>query len=241
MRNITSIVAVSLLSSGLTAFFLHGVDRRASARDLALAADLGPADALVLAGKSELRLTNADGRLSWSDQPSSRAFSLGTVHVSRIMEALLKSDKCSTEREELAAAREAKGKEFEGRYKEMLESAKDIDKTSPEFPATREKFQLFQREVSDWNENAEKELRELVTRQYQSAYGDLREAVEVVADRRKIDLVMRFIPATEKIVAGDESMISTQLLARTFLRSPESIDMTEDILTEMNIQAPKKD
>jgi len=78
-------------------------------------------------------------------------------------------------------------------------------------------------------------------RHYQSAYADLREAVEVVADRRKIDLVMRFIPPADKITVGDHASIAQQLMARTFLRLPDSIDMTDDVLTEMNLQAPKKD
>lgn len=236
-----SIVAASVLSSALTAFFVTGIDHSASARALPLPQDLGPADALVLSGKSELRVTNADGRLSWSDQPSSRAFSLGTVHVSRILEALLKSDKYSTERADFSAARQKKGEEFEGRYKEMLEKARSIDKDSPEFPVAREQFDAFQQEFTAWNTASEKEAQEMVTRHYQSAYGDLREAVEVVADRRKIDLVMRFIPASEKILAGEEAGIGQQLMARTFLRSPESIDITEEILKEMNLQAPKKD
>ncbi len=241
MRTTTSIVAASVLSSALTAFFISGSDRTASARSAPIPQDLGPADALVLVGKSDLRVTNADGRISWSDQPSSRAFSIGTVHVSRIMEALLRSDKFSSERDDFNTARQKKGAEFESRYKEMVEKAQAIDKASPEFPAMREQFQAFQQEFTQWNEGAERELRELVTQQYQSAYSNLREAVEVVADRRKIDLVMRFVPATEKIVAGDESAIAQQLLARTFLRFPESIEMTEDVLSEMNIQAPKKD
>jgi hypothetical protein len=52
---------------------------------------------------------------------------------------------------------------------------------------------------------------------------------------------MRFVPASDKIVSGEESSLAQQLMARTFLRSPDSIDITEDILTEMNLQAPKKD
>ncbi len=236
-----SIVAASVLSSALTAFFVTGLDHSAAARTLPLPQDLGPADALVLSGKSELRLTNVDGRLSWSDQPSSRVFSIGTVHVGRILNALLQSDKYSAEKADFAAARQKKGEDFERRYKEMLEKARGIDKDSPEFPAAREQFEAFQQEYTVWNSASEKEGQDMVTRQYQSAYGDLREAVEVVADRRKIDLVMRFIPASDKLAAGEEAGIAQQLMARTFLRSPDSIDMTEDILTEMHLQAPKKD
>ncbi|MDA1261410.1 MAG: OmpH family outer membrane protein [Planctomycetota bacterium] len=241
MRMTASIVATSVLSSALTAFFVNGFDHSASARAVPLRQDLGPADALVLSGKSDLRITNADGRISWSDQPSSRTFSIATVHVGRILGALLQSDKYTSEKSELSSQMEKKAEEFEARYTAMLEKAKGIDKDSPEFPTAREEFESFQQEYAAWNSEVEKLMSEMSTRHYQTAYADLREAVEVVSDRRKIDLVMRFIPASDKIVSGDELSIGQQLMARTFLRSPDSIDITEDILTEMNLQAPKKD
>ena len=241
MRMTASIVATSVLSSALTAFFMSGLDRSASARVMPLPQDLGPADALVLSGKSDLRVTNVDGRISWSDQPSSRVFSIGTVHVGRILGALLQSDKFSTEESELASSRQKIGEEFEARYKAMLEKAKGIEKDSPDFPAARAEFEDFQQEYTAWSTQSEKELDAMRTRHYQTAYADLREAVEVVSDRRKIDLVMRFVPASDKIVSGEEASLAQQLMARTFLRSPDSIDITEDILTEMNLQAPKKD
>jgi hypothetical protein len=65
--------------------------------------------------------------------------------------------------------------------------------------------------------------------------------VDVVADRRKIDLVMRFIPPADKIRAGDQEAIVQQMVSRTFVRVPESIDITEDILREMNLTAPKEE
>lgn len=241
MRTTTAIVAASVLSSALTAFFIVPLDHSASARVIPLLQDLGPADAMILTGKSELRVTNTDGRLSWSDQPSSRAFSLGTVHVGRMLNALLKSEKYSSEQAEWATARDAKNDEFEKRYREMMEKGKGLDKDSPEVPAMRGQFEEFQKEYTAWNESAEVARREMMARHYQGAYSDIREAVEVVADRRKIDLVMRFVPPSDKIEPGDDADMVRQLSARSFLRVPESIDLTEDILTEMHVQAPKKD
>lgn len=240
MRINSSIVAASVLSSLLTALLLTGIDRVATARGERVLEELGPADALLLAGKDPLRLANADGRLSWSDQPGSRAYSLGTVHVGRILQALMASDKYKAEREEFHAARRAEGEEFEKRYKEMVEKIRGVDKDSPEFPALREELEAFQQEFTKWNVETDKQAKELVARHYQAAYSDLREAVEVVADRRKIDLVMRFIPPTEKLAPGDDGDIAQQLQARSFLRSPDSIDITEDIIAEMHLQAPKE-
>ncbi|MSR69346.1 MAG: OmpH family outer membrane protein [Phycisphaerales bacterium] len=241
MRIATSIVAASVLSSALTALFITGLDRPAAARAMPLLQDLGPADALILAGKDALRVINTDGRLSWSDQPGSRAFSLGTVHVGRILNALLKSAKYSDELEELSAARKNKGDEFEKRYRELMEKGQGINKDSPESPAMREQFEAFQKEYTAWSAANEVTGREMMARHYQGAYSDICEAVEVVADRRKIDLVMRFVPPRDKITPGDDADVVRQLSARTFLRVPESIDLTEDIISEMHLQAPKKD
>ncbi len=241
MRMTTSIVAASLLSSALTAFFVVGTDRSAAARTLPMLQDLGPADAIILAGKDALRLTNAEGRLSWSQEPNSRVFSLGTVHVGRILTALLKSEKYSNELEELSTASKTKDEEFRKQYGELMEEAKGINKDSPEFPAMREKFEAFQKEYTAWRETNESAGREMMARHYQGAYSDIRDAVDVVADRRKIDLVMRFVPPGDKIEPGDDADVVRQLSARTFLRVPESMDLTEDILSEMHLTAPRKD
>lgn len=240
MRNAAAIVAASVLSSALTAFLVIGLQTPAGARE-PLAVDLGPAEAFILTGKTDLRITNTDGRISWSKEPTSRAFALGTVHIGRILGALLESESNTREREEFAATNAAKKSDFDQRYKELVEKAKATDRESPEFPAVREQFEEFQREFSQWSQATETQGQELVAHQYDTAYASIREAVEVVADKRHVDLVMRFVPPSEKLRAGEEAELAQQLQARTFLRVPESIDITEDILTEMNIKAPKKD
>ncbi len=240
MRTAVTIVATSVLSSALTAFLITGPSHSANARG-ADATDLGPADALILAGSVPLKVTNTSGRLSWSADASSRAYSMATVHVGRVLGALMESDKIANERKELADAANAKREDFDKRYKELVEKARSAGRESPEAPQIREEFESFQKEFAEWSQNSEKDLREMVARHYESAYAEIREAVEVVAEARKIDLVMRFVPPTEKLRPGEDADLATQLQARAFLRSPEAIDITEDILSEMNITAPKKD
>ena len=57
--------------------------------------ELGPADALLLAAPRgaatdapPLTLRNGLGRLSWGSEPGSRAFSIGLVHVDRILKGI---------------------------------------------------------------------------------------------------------------------------------------------------------
>lgn len=241
MRTTVAIVAASVLSSALTAFLLK-VDQPAGAISASAMGDLGPADALVLSGKdSTLTVSNRSGRISWAEDATARSHSIATLHVGRIMSALLQSDSYKKEREQVAEANEAKGKDFEARYRALVEKARSMDKESPDIPAAREEFEAFQAEFSQWNDAIQAEADELQSRQYQDAYSRLRDAVDVVADRRKIDLVLRFIPPTDKIRPGDQEMIVQQMMSRTFVRVPESIDITDDILREMNLTAPKEE
>lgn len=241
MRTTVAIVAASVLSSALTAFLLR-VDQPAGANAAPAMGDLGPADALVLSGKDgTLTVSNRSGRVSWAEDATARSHSFGTLHVGRIMSALLQSDAFQKERDQLAEANETKGKDFEARYRALVERARSIDKDSPDLPAAREEFEAFQAEFAAWNEATQAEAEALQSRQYQDAYTRVRDAVDVVADRRKIDLVLRFIPPADKIRPGDQEAIVQQMMSRTFVRVPESIDITEDILREMNLTAPKEE
>jgi len=207
-------------------------------------ADLGPADALVLNGKDgTMTVANRSGRVSWSDDATARSHSVATLHVGRIMSALMQSDTFTKEREQLVESHETRGKEFEARYRDLIEKARrvDDDEHAPEAPGVRAEIEAFQTEYAAWQETIRSEAEALQSRQYQDSYTRLRDAVDVVADRRKIDLVMRFIPPADKIRAGDQDEIVQQMMSRTFVRVPESIDITEDILREMNLTAPKEE
>ncbi len=239
MRTAASIVAASVLSSALTAVLVAGLEPSAPARE-PLPTDLGPADALLLSGKDQLRVTNDAGRIAWGTDASSRAFSFGTVHVGRILTAALESEKYSREREEFEGSMKDKREDFDRRYKELVEKARATDRESPEFPAVREQFEAFQKEFAEWSQAAETEQQTMVARHYDGAYSQIREAVEVVAEKRHIDLVMRFVPPAQPLSPAPETELSQQLQARTFLRTPDSIDLTEDILSEMNLKAPAK-
>ena len=59
--------------------------------------------------------------------------------------------------------------------------------------------------------------------------------MDVVCDRRKIDLVYRFIPSVTPFESQDLGNAMIQVQARTFLRAPESIDLTADVMKELNL------
>ena len=75
----------------------------------------------------------------------------------------------------------------------------------------------------------------MVADQVEKAYRELTTAVDVVCDRRKIDLVYRFIPSITPFESQDLGNAMIQVQARTFLRAPESIDLTADVMKELNL------
>ena len=61
-------------------------------------------------------------------------------------------------------------------------------------------------------------------------------AVDVVADRQKIDVVYRFIPAATQFESAQLGDAMVQVQARTFLRAPESLDITADVMKELGLK-----
>lgn len=217
-----------------------GIGSAAHAQDGKAAVELGPADALVLAGKPALRVSNADGRIAFGPDAGHRVHSIATIQVSKAMRALMESPRFAQERERLDDERKQKEEEFERLAKELRERIAKAGDEEDKDPKLGEDIEAFQRMVGEWGEGMERSQREMMARQYESAYGDLREAVEVVADRRRIDLVMRFVPPGEKLEPGAPDELARQLLARTFVRVPEALDITDEVMKELNVTEVKE-
>ena len=87
-----------------------------------------------------------------------------------------------------------------------------------------------------WREGQGRIVGKLAAEQIESAYRRLVEAVEVVADREKIDLMFRFIPTAKAFEAETMEAAGLQVRERTFLRSPESLDLTAEVLKELGVE-----
>lgn len=235
MRSGMAIVTCSVVAGAIGALLALSISGTPAIATRMLATDLGPADAVVLSGKDgSITLANHGGRVGWSDDATARGYSMGTLHVGRVMKAVLMRDSFVQERTVLQEAYEAKAKAFDERRQEILQG--DLND-----PARRTKTEQLRSEINQWMQSAQKEASDLSSRQFQEAYAEIREAVEVVADRRKVDLVVRYTPPAEKIRPGSDDDLARQALARTFVRVPEAIDLTDDILREMNLTAPKEE
>jgi len=219
------------------------------------ASDLGPADSLILTGKSgNLTVRNADGHLQWGDQPTARALSLGAVHAERIMRALLKSDRMAEERKALEEEAKSKDDDFRRRYKELEEKYKDVDPKSPNFEDARKEMNAFFEEANAFRTAIATRAAKMQAGQYEKAYKDLVAAVDLVAERQKVDVVFRFVPTgytfemqkpdpvdgeemdEEALSSGAVQHTLESIRARTFLRAPESVDLTEEVMKELDVK-----
>jgi Skp family chaperone for outer membrane proteins len=237
MRIAERAVLWSALGALAAAVLLRAPAPQATATSPRLPADLGPADALILAGKdANLQLRSADGRLAFGDHPTARAWSIGAVNSDKVMKLLLRSERFADEQRRLEESVKGKEEEFRKRFGELEAKYKDVDPKGPDGERRRAEAEAFFREVEDWRRDTGARLSRLQSEQVERAYREMTAAVDVIADRSKVDLVFRFIPTAQPFESESpaEAMLAVQ--ARTFLRYPEAVDLTVDVLRELSLK-----
>jgi hypothetical protein len=230
---------------GLAGAMVALTARPAVAQEGRAAVELGPADALLLAAPAgaaadapPLTLRNGLGRLSWGSEPGSRAFSIGLVHVDRILKGIIQSDRFIADRMKFdEQAREAR-EEFERRFKAFEEKYPNPDPKSPDFEQVQREFAALQNEAQAWAARIQDIQSRLAAEQVEKAYKEMISAVEVVADRRAVDIVYRFLPASKPFEALSLPDAMLQVQSRTMLRYPDSIDITDDVVRELGLKEP---
>ncbi|MBM4112251.1 MAG: OmpH family outer membrane protein [Phycisphaerae bacterium] len=203
---------------------------------LPLLDELGPTDALVLKGsKGDLKVRNGDGRVAWGDRPTDRALSLAFVHADRVMNSFIAGSRVEDERKSLDERHEVRRKELRQKHEDFMKEFGKVEPGHPEFERAREAYGELRKVMETWGEEMRKEYEDLLKEQLDGAWKEILAAVDVVAERRGVDVVLRFIPATHEFEAEDPEGGVHQLFARTVLRMPESLDLTSDVMKELNL------
>ena len=83
---------------------------------------------------------------------------------------------------------------------------------------------------------AARRLGQLASDHIELAYRDLVAAVEVVAARRNIDIVYRFIPTGNDFNAANPPQSYTGVRARIVLKYPEKLDVTDEVMEELALE-----
>ena len=236
MNHLTSIVVVSAVTSALTAVLV-----RSTPAAEALAPEpmrIVPADELVLSGTPPLMLTNAAGRLSWGTAPGARAFTIGAVDAAGPMAALLVSPRNTEELAAFDADLRAKYDALQERFSTLVLKERDAGAEARDSAKFRESVEAFRAESEAAVREAIAARNDLIARQYEATWKDLRSAVDVVAERRGIDVVYRSTGAGDPFRPGSIDFLLAQTRSRLFVRGPEALDLTDEVLKELNVAWP---
>ncbi len=198
---------------------------------------LGPIDSITLAGEKDLTIQNIDGHIAWGDEKTNRVWSIGFMETGKALSQLLQADHFLDARDELNE--ELKAQITDGR--ELMESLREegnsIDSESPDAPAFRKRWEGAYGEFQKLQKLVAETRAALMAKQMQSAYNEIIEAVNVVSERKSIDIVLRFIPPDGDFGMATPDAVIMQIRLRTAMRLPEGIDITEDVLTELGLDA----
>lgn len=229
----------ALLAVGAWNIALHaGLAGRTAHADLAMEpADLGPADRVILAAEdANLELRSAGGRLAWGEDESSRAYSVAYMHIGRALEQMMDSQQFVDERTDFDEEFEAKFTELRDRFEAWQDRNPNASPDQPPPPEAQQEF----RELMQANQQLEQDRMtrsgQLLAQQVERAYREVVTAVNVVADRRKIDIVYRFIPTENEFQAQTPDQAYLAISSRTILRSPEKLDITDAVMEELALE-----
>ena len=201
------------------------------------AADLGPADGLLLAteaGKDALRVAAKDGRIAWGDRSTNRVWSAACVDIDKVMKKLLDGPSYTEKRNEVKEKLEKGEAEFQKRAEE-IQTKYPIPQGGQPPAEGQQAFQQLQQEYRMFREGIAAQGEKLAAEQFEAAYRELVAAVDTIAEKESIDLVFRFAPTADPFEAKGSGEAIEKIRARTFLRYPSQIDITADVMKALNL------
>jgi Skp family chaperone for outer membrane proteins len=245
MNTVERLVVASSLVVAIASLALHVAPRSsayAAPSALAMANDLGPADGVLLNElKSDakdakpVRLRAEGQRLTWDDRVTSKAWSVGAMHVDTAMKAILNAGSYADKRKELEETAKQQDAEFAARLEALRTKYANVGPQSPEAPQAQAESQALAQEYERWRQGSMRIQDKLFAEQIEAAYRELVAAVETVCEKERIDIVVRFIPTGNPFETDTLGGAREQVVSRTFLKYPEAIDITAEVLKTLNV------
>lgn len=197
---------------------------------------LGPADRLVLNGEDgAVNVKAAGNAVGWGDSPYQRSWSVATVDVPKLVRSLMESDRFDEDRAELRDEADAQNLEFQERFEAFQEEHADVTSDSPEFPEIQAQFQKMMEEYQKWQQGTRAIQQKLGAEQIETAFNEMVEAIDIVAEEEKIDIVLRFVPVDQPFESEMMDAANLQVQRRTILHYPDTIDITAKVEQELGL------
>lgn len=228
----TLVIALLVCSINHDTNVAGGAEPRASV-------DLGPADALSLRNEAgdQIVLRNREKRLSWSDRPSARTYTLGFVQVEKVFKAFTRSEafvEGSKRIEEETAPKRDSYKEQLGKLAERIRAA---GQDTPEGQQLIEEYKKLAKEYEDWNRKEMERRNQQAAALISRSYDEMRAAIDVVAQRLDLDIILQAYDADKGLTSTDTRQALADFTYRAVLRFPGQLDITADVLSELNLKA----
>lgn len=197
---------------------------------------LGPADRLVLLrdGK-EIDVTATANGISWGTEPTARAWSLGAVDVPSLLGALMDSERFADDRASFQEEVETQGREFEERFEAFRDEFGELKPEDPDFARAQGTWEAMRQEFNQWQQGTMAIQQKLAAEQVETAYRELVEAVDIVAERSGVEIVLRFVPVDDPFETESLDLASEQVRRRLMIRYPDAIDLTSKVERELGL------
>ena len=199
---------------------------------------LGPIESLTIQGEDkELTITNSDGRLSWGDQKTSTVWSVGFMEVGKALSQLMKAEHFLDARDSLEDELQETMSSARSSLDSLREEGQSLQPDDPSIPEMRQRWDRTYSEFQRLQKIAAEARARLLAEQMESSYTEIVEAVNVVSERLHVDMVLKFIPPDGEFNIGNPDTIMSQIRLRIALRVPEGIDITDEVLAELGLDA----
>jgi len=198
---------------------------------------LGPAETLTLVeGEKQLVVRSRGDRLAWSDSDHARAYSIAFVHVGRAVGPLMEAQEYEEEVGRLREELQGRDQEMTERIAAFQEENRQVEPDDPRAPEVQRALKMMLQQLERGRLEGAQRLDQLRAGHVEQAYRDLVAAVEVVAQRRQIDIVLRFVPTANDFQAQSLAAAYTGVRARVALKYPEALDITDAVLEELALE-----
>ena len=227
--NLKSYSIAAVLLTGLAVASLTGGDETGV---------LGPVDSIEFgSGDDAITLTNRDKHLAFGEETTSTVWSVGFMEVGKALGQLMQAAHFIEARDELKLEIEDLLAEGKSVLDEIMEEARALEPDAEDAPAMRQRWEQAYSEFQQLQQLAAEQQGAQYAAQMAEAYEEIVDAVDVVAERQNIDMVLRFIKPDQPFESNNPDATITQIRMRTALKYPEGIDITDDVLAELGLDA----
>jgi len=240
-----SATLIGLAVVNIVTLFNDGIPGRSSAAYADQARpleELGPAKSLTLVdpdnATDNVVLRNTAGHVAWGEQAYQQSYSMAFIHVGKPLFQLMMTEQYQEPLDDLRERLQAEGKERDEELRSVYERMQELDPQSPDMKDLQERFQQLRQQFEQWRQQAQREAAKLEAKQIMAAYDEIVAAVEVVAEQRDIDLVLRFLPmgAEDDTELQSPDQANSVIRGRTALKYPDRLDITTAVLEELALE-----